>query len=83
MGVDFIDAILGTQISVQTLDDFIHIDVPAGTQPNHKFKLSGKGLPNEAGTDTGDQLVTLRVKLPTEISSHQLKLLQKFYLDPS
>ena len=80
--IDFIDAILGKQISVQTLDNFAPIDIPAGTQPNHEFKLSGKGLPNEEGTDTGDQLVTLRIKLPTEISSYQLNLLQKFYLDP-
>ena len=81
--VDFIDAILGKQISVQTLDNFVCIDIPAGTQPNREFKLSGKGLPNEEGTDNGDQLVTLRIKLPTEISPYQLKLLQKFYLDSS
>ena len=80
--IDFIDAILGKRVSVQTIDDLIPIDIPSGTQPNHEFKLIGKGLPNEEGTDIGDQIITLRIKLPTEISSYQVELLQKFHLDP-
>jgi molecular chaperone DnaJ len=76
--VEMVDAALGTEIEVETVDGSIKMKVPAGTQSGSDFKLSGKGVPYVRGSGRGDHIVTIRVKTPTNLSKNQKELLENF-----
>jgi len=57
-------AVLGTEISVPTLEGRAKLKVPAGSQPGRKFRLAGKGLPGKNGV-RGNFYILLLVTLPT------------------
>lgn len=70
-------AILGTEIEVPTVDGPVMMDVPAGTQPGQQFRLRGKGVPDVRTGMRGDQIVTVRVMMPTELTSRQRELFEE------
>lgn len=76
--VSMIDASLGTEIDVETVDGPIRMKVPAGTQSGTDFKLSGHGVPHLKGSGRGAHIVTLIVDTPTKLSKHQQELLRDF-----
>ncbi len=51
-------AVLGSELSVSTLEETRRLKIPAGTQPGQRFRLRGRGLPN-AGGDRGDLYVVV------------------------
>ncbi len=52
--------------------------VPAGTQSGKIFKLSGKGIVSLQGYGRGNQLVVLKVEVPTKLNARQRELLEEF-----
>lgn len=74
--VSMVDAALGTEIDVQTVDGPIRMKVPAGTQPGSDFKLSGHGVPHIRGNSRGAQIVTILVDVPSKLSKREKKLLE-------
>jgi molecular chaperone DnaJ len=76
--VSFVQAALGAEISVPTLDGQANIKIPAGTQPMTMFKLKGKGLKNIQGYGHGDLHVRINVEVPTHLSAAQKSKLQEF-----
>jgi molecular chaperone DnaJ len=75
--VSYIDAILGTQIKVATVDGDVDLKISAGTQPETVTRLEGKGAPKLGGKGRGDQFVTIKVDIPTSVSSSDRELLMK------
>jgi molecular chaperone DnaJ len=49
--------------------------VPPGTQSGKVFRLRGKGIPVYGGYGKGDELVTVVVEVPREVSRRQRKLI--------
>ena len=76
--VDMIEAALGTEIEVETVDGPVRMKVPAGTQSGADFKLSSHGVPHLKGGSRGAHIVTIIVDTPTKLSKQQQELLQKF-----
>ncbi|HET9850122.1 MAG TPA: molecular chaperone DnaJ [Candidatus Saccharimonadales bacterium] len=76
--VSMIDAALGTEIEVDTVDGPVRMKVPIGTQSGTDFKLSGHGVPNLRGTSRGAHIVTIMVDTPTKLSSKQKALMEQF-----
>lgn len=76
--VSMVDAALGTEIEVNTVDGPITMKVPAGTQSGTPFKLSGHGVPFRADGDRGPHIVTVIVETPKNLSRKQKELLQEF-----
>ena len=76
--VSMVDAALGTEIDVQTVDGPIRMKVPAGTQSGTDFKLSNHGVPHLRGTTRGAHIVTIVVDTPTKLTKKQQELLQEF-----
>ena len=75
--ISMIDAALGTEIDVQTVDGQVRMKIPAGTQSGTDFKLSGHGVP--VGQDRrGAHIVTIVVDTPTKLSKRQQELLEEF-----
>lgn len=72
-----VDAALGTEIDVDTVDGPVRMKVPMGTQSGTDFKLSGHGVPALNGGHRGAHIVTLLVDTPTKLSTKQKQLLQQ------
>ncbi len=75
--ISFPQAVLGASIDVPTLDGKVVMKVPPGTQSGKVFRLRGKGIPVYGGYGKGDQLVTVVVEVPQEISRRQRKLISE------
>ncbi len=76
--VDMVDAALGTEIPVTTLEGEVIIKVPAGTQPGKILKLTGKGMPLPHTNRHGDHLVEVTVEVPHKLSHKQKEALQAY-----
>lgn len=74
--ISFIDAILGSQISVPTLQGEETITIPAGTQPNTQLRLKHKGFPALSGSAKGDEVVTIKVLIPKKVTRHEREVLE-------
>jgi molecular chaperone DnaJ len=87
--IDMVEAALGTEIEVETVDGPIRMKVPAGTQSGSDFKLSGHGVPRlRGGRSPGDQsrgahIITVIVDTPSKLSKRQQELLQEFRAETS
>ena len=73
-----IDATLGTQIQVTTLDGSEKMKIDEGTQPNTILKIRGKGLPKLHSSRRGDQFVRIVVEIPKKLSKQQKNILKEF-----
>ena len=80
--VTMIDAALGTEIEVDTVDGAVRMKVPAGTQSGTDFKLSNHGVPHLRGTTRGAHIVRVIVDTPTKLSKKQRELLESFESSP-
>jgi len=76
--VDMVEAALGTEIDVETVDGPVRMKVPAGTQSGSDFKLSNHGVPHLRGSSRGAHIVTITVDTPTKLSKGQQELLKEF-----
>ena len=76
--VSFVQAALGAEIEVPTLDGRATIKIPAGTQPGTTFRVKGKGVKNLQGYGHGDLHVRVQVEVPTRLNREQKAKLQEF-----
>ncbi|MEX0748852.1 MAG: molecular chaperone DnaJ [Candidatus Saccharimonadales bacterium] len=76
--IDMIDAALGTEIEVNTVDGKTKMKIPAGTQSGQTFKLSGKGVPYGSGSTRGNHLVDVTVMIPKKLTTKQRSMLEEF-----
>jgi molecular chaperone DnaJ len=74
--VHMVDAALGVEIEVDTVDGPVRMKVPAGTQSGTDFKLSGHGVPHLNKNSRGAHIVTVAVDTPTKLSKEQKALLE-------
>lgn len=79
--VSFVEAALGAELQVPTLDGNVKYTMPAGTQPNDVFKLKGKGIQRLNSVGRGDQLVRIIVDIPKSLTHEQKELLMQFDKD--
>ncbi len=76
--ISMIDAALGAEIEVDTIDGPVRMKVPAGTQSGTDFKLSGRGVPHTGRDSRGPHIVGMIVETPTKLSKKQKELLEAF-----
>jgi molecular chaperone DnaJ len=74
--IAMVDAALGTEIDVDTVDGPVRMKVPAGTQSGTDFKLSDHGVPHLNKKSRGAHIVTIAVDTPTKLSKDQKDLLE-------
>ncbi|NIV39195.1 MAG: molecular chaperone DnaJ [Anaerolineae bacterium] len=82
--VNVAQAALGAEVKVPTLEGEEVISIPPGTQSGNVLRLRNKGVPRLRRNGRGDQLVVVRVAVPTKLSREQKRLLQELgeTLDP-
>ncbi|NCQ54066.1 molecular chaperone DnaJ [Candidatus Saccharibacteria bacterium CG11_big_fil_rev_8_21_14_0_20_41_19] len=76
--IGMIDATLGTEVEVETVDGKIIMKVPAGTQSGTDFKLSNHGVPHMKSDKRGPHIISIIVDTPTKLSKKQKDLLEEF-----
>lgn len=76
--VSFVQAALGAEIEVPTLNGKASIKIAAGTQPGTLFRVKGKGVKNVQGHGHGDLHVRIDVEVPTQLTADQRAKLQEF-----
>jgi molecular chaperone DnaJ len=76
--VGMADAALGAEVSVPTMEGSVAMKVPPGTQPGAVLRLRGRGMPALRSRGVGDQLVTVRVEIPTRLTPRQRTFIEEF-----
>ncbi|MDB5186111.1 MAG: dnaJ [Candidatus Saccharibacteria bacterium] len=76
--ISMVEATLGTEIEVETVDGPEKLKIPAGTQSGTDFKLAGHGVPHLKGSTRGAHIITVTVEIPSKLSKKQKELLEEF-----
>lgn len=78
VSVDLYTAVLGGEVTVDTMDSKVKMKVKPGTQNGAKVKLKGKGFPvYKKEGEFGDLIVTYSVQIPTSLTEKQKELFRE------
>lgn len=76
--IDLYTAVLGGEITIETLSGKVKLKINAGTQNGSKIRLKAKGFPvYKKEGEFGDLYITYNVKLPTHLTEEQRKLFEQ------
>ncbi len=75
--VSFIDASLGADVEVPTIDGKVKIKIEPGTQSGKILRLRGKGIKDINGYNKGDQLIHVNVWTPKSLTKEEREMLEK------
>ncbi len=75
--VSIVDAALGGELEVPTLDGRVKLKVPAETQTGKMFRLRGKGVTSVRGGPTGDLFCRVAIETPVKLNAEQKELLRQ------
>ena len=73
--INFVDAAIGNELEVPTLNGKVKVKIPPGTQSGKIFRLRGKGIKDLNTSITGDQLIHVNIWTPKKLTSEEEKLL--------
>jgi molecular chaperone DnaJ len=73
----YAQAALGTETTVPTMDGDVSLNIPPGSQPGQILRLKGKGMPRLNGYGRGNQLVRLKIVVPTQLTKRQKEILEE------
>jgi len=76
--IDLYTAVLGGEVTVQTLSGNVVLTIPAGIQPGQSVRLAGRGIPRLNSPDThGDLFAHIKVKIPQNLTQGEKELFQE------
>lgn len=75
--VSYAELVLGTTVSVPTLDGRVGVKVPPGTADGRILRVRGRGVPKRSG-GAGDLLVTVKVAVPPKLDDNAVQALQRY-----
>ena len=78
----FVQAALGCEVEVPTLDGRVKLTIPEGTQTGTSFRLRGRGITKLRGYGRGDQHVKVKVVTPTKLTEEQKRILRNLKVKP-
>ena len=70
------EAVLGARVEVPTIGGRVTVAVPKGASSGQVLRLRGKGVKNNRSGAHGDQMITLKIVLPSVIDSDLERLMQ-------
>ena len=71
------EAALGASLEVPTLRGKVSMKVPSATSSGRIFRLPGYGMPRLKGSGAGDQLVTVRIVMPSDLTAEEKELYER------
>lgn len=75
--ITYVQATLGDELTVPTIDGKVKYKIPDGTQPGTTFRLKGKGVKQLNSSSRGDQYVTVSIEVPKNLSKKQKEILKE------
>ncbi len=78
LSVNMVQAALGAEIQVPTLDGKVKYKINEGTQPGTVFRLKGKGIKHLNSSRVGDLYIRANIEIPKRLNDKQKKMLQDF-----
>lgn len=78
LSINMVQATLGDEVEVPTLEKPVRYKIPEGTQPGTIFRLKGKGIQHLHSIRTGDLFVQVNVTIPKRLPERQKKVLRDF-----
>ncbi len=75
--ISYLQALLGAEVEVETLDGDETITVPAGTNANERIRLKDKGVPSLRGGGRGSIYFDIQIDVPKKLSKDEEKLLRE------
>jgi molecular chaperone DnaJ len=75
--ISIVDAALGGELEVPTLDGRVKLKIPDGTQTGKMFRLRGKGVAPVRGGGAGDLMCKVAVETPVNLDKRQRELLEE------
>lgn len=75
--VSYVQALLGTEVEVETFEGPETITVPAGTNTGDRIRLEKKGVPSLRGGGRGNIYYEVRVNVPKKLSKEEERLLRE------
>jgi DnaJ-class molecular chaperone len=76
--ISLVEAILGGEVRVPTLESPVLMKVPKGSDTGTKLRVRGKGVGSPSSTDRGDLIVSLKVVMPPKIDTELEDAIQKW-----
>lgn len=78
MPIDLYTAVLGGEMTAQTLNGKIKLNVPPETQNGKVFRLAGRGVPQfKSSSKKGDYYLKTDIQIPEKLSSKEKELFKK------
>jgi len=72
------EAVLGTTVSVPTLEGRVNVRIPPATNNSQQLRVRGRGLPKgQSGGEGGDLYAVVNVQLPRQLSDEERALWEK------
>jgi len=76
--IGFVQAALGAEVDVPTLDGKVKMKIPPGTPSGKVFRMKGKGIPSLDGYGRGDEHVRVVVSVPAHVTDEEKRLLLEY-----
>ena len=76
--INFIQAILGDEMSIEHFDKTLNVKIPQGTQSGTILRLKDKGLPIFNNSGHGDLYIRVSVSIPTKVTNKQKEILLEY-----
>ena len=78
VAIDLYTAVLGGEVTVQTLSGNVVLTISTGVQPGQTIRLTGRGMPRlNAPSTMGDLFAHIKVKIPNNLTPRQIELFQE------
>lgn len=75
--IDFLQASLGAEMEVPTIDGNVLFKIPEGTQTDTVFRIKEKGMPSLKSSQRGDEYVRVKVEIPKKLTEKQRQLMKE------
>lgn len=75
--INYLQAILGAEVEVETLRGKKTLHVPKAAQFGQQLRMSGEGLPSLRGARVGDAVFVVKIAIPKKLGKEEEKLLRQ------
>ncbi len=75
--ISYLQALLGTELNIDTFDGKKMVTVPKGSQHGQHLRLPALGVPNLRGSSKGDFMVSIKLDIPKKLNKQEAKLLRE------
>lgn len=71
------DLVLGTDVTVPTMEGNVSVKIPERTEPGKKLRIKGKGIPGKTAEENGDLMVKIKAAFPKSLSDEERQLYEQ------